>query len=293
MPALLQQIEQSSIFSWIPASGYAYPALLWLHLIAVSAWAGLMLMTNLTSLGWGSWNAAASRRLKWITFLVAALCGVLLFGAKADQYAYNPWFWVKLFLLALLGANSFIPVRQTKLAAAFSLALWMGAVLAARGPATVRDLMHSVVDPAATYLFESVLTIVDERGTTEIAPQTDEEWRQVRVRAETLLAIPETLTAPGRRAARPRDRAETPEVELETAQLQAMMQTKHDDFALRARQLRDAATVVLQAVEAKDKAALLDSLNGLDHACEGCHVRYWYPNDRQAVQAAREAGILE
>lgn len=270
------------LFSWILASAYAYPVLLWLHVIAVSAWAGLMLVSRV--------NAP---RLKLISVVLAALSGGLLFGAKADQYSYNPWFWVKLLLLVLLAAASFIPIQRTKLTAAFSLALWMAATLAARGPATIRDLMHSVVDPNATVLFDSVQTIVDQRGTTEIAPRTDEDWRQVRARAEVLLAIPEKLTAAGVRAARPRDRSATPEVELETAELQALLRTKHDDFALRASQLRDAVTIVLRAIDAKDTPALLDSFNGLDHACEGCHVRYWYPNDPVAVRAAREAGILE
>ena len=281
MPDLLQQIEQAGLFSWIRASDLAYPVLLWLHVIAVSAWAGLMLVN------------VDSRRLRWISFALAALSGALLFGAKASQYAYNPWFWVKLLLLALLAATSYLPAQRTRLTAAFSMALWMGAILAARGPATIRDLMHSVVDPNATVLFDSVQTVVDRRGTTEIAPRTDEEWRQVRARAEVLLAIPDQLTAPVRRPTRPRDRAATPEVELETAELHALLETKHADFALRASKLRDALSIVLRAIDAKDPAALLDSFNGLDHACEGCHVRYWYPNDAQAVRDAKEAGILE
>ena len=48
-----------------------------------------------------------------------------------------------------------------------------------------------------------------------------------------------------------------------------------------------------RAVDAKDKDALFSALNDIDQACEGCHVRYWYPNDQRAVQGAKEAGILE
>jgi hypothetical protein len=150
-----------------------------------------------------------------------------------------------------------------------------------------------MVNPSAEFLFRSVRIIGDERGVTEIAPQTDEDWRQVRARADVLLKVPDLLTTPGRRAARPKDHAANPEVEIETAELQALLKAKRQDFELRAQKLHDAASVVMQAIDARDKQALLNALNGIDLACEGCHVRYWYPNDRRAVQAAKEAGILE
>jgi hypothetical protein len=310
MATLLSQVEAAGFFSWIRVSAYAYPVLLWLHLIALSVWAGLMLLTDVRSLGLGVWKPdltdafAAYRWPKRISFLLAAFLGILLFGAKAGQYAYNPWFWVKMLLLLLLGVGSLVlrrnrsenaELRQPggmKLIAGLSLFLWMGAVLAARGPATIRDLMHSMVDPSAEFLFSSVQIVGDERGVREIAPQTDEDWRQVRARADVLVKAPDLLIASGRRAARPRDRAANPEVELETAELQALLQTNHQDFELRAKKLRDAANIVIQAIDAKDKDALLNALNGIDVACEGCHVRYWYPNDQRAVQAAKEAGIL-
>ena len=37
--------------------------------------------------------------------------------------------------------------------------------------------MDAMVDPSADFLFESVAEIADERGVTEKAPQTDEEWK--------------------------------------------------------------------------------------------------------------------
>ncbi len=308
---LLRQFEAAGFFSWIRSSAYAYPVLLWLHLIALATWAGMMLLTDLRSLGLGTWKHdvgdafAGYRWPKRISFLLTALFGVLLFGAKAGQYTYNPWFWIKTLLLLLLGVSSLILRRNLlsaaglnhsgglRLAAGLSLLLWMGSILAARGPATIRDLMHSMVDPNAEFLFSSVQIVGDERGIREIAPRTDDEWRQVRARAEVLLKAPDLLTASGRRAARPRDRAANPEVELETPELQALLETKRQDFALRAEKLRDAAQVVMQAIDAKDKGALLNALNGIDLACEGCHVHYWYPNDRRAVQAAKEVGILQ
>ena len=299
MLTFLQQIEGLGLFSAIRSSHYAYPILLWLHVITLSTWAGLMLLTNLRTMG-GGWQkpdpAGSYRGAKRISFLFAALFGLLLFGAKAGQYTYNPWFWVKMLLLVLIGVSGLIlrgSDATRRAAAMFSVLLLVGSILVARGPATIRDLMHSTVDPSAEFLFASVQVISNEKGITEIAPHSDEDWRQVKARADVLLKAPDWLTAPGRRAARPRDRAGNPEVELETDQLQALLQTKHDDFALRAKKLRDSASIVMRAIDAKDKDALLDALNVIDQACEGCHVRYWYPNDKRAVHDAKEAGILE
>jgi hypothetical protein len=307
--SLLERIEGIGVFSQIRGSAYAYPVLLWLHLIAVFVWGGLMLVADLRLLGVGGGREAAAdtiaayRRSKRISFLLAALCGALLFAAKAGQYTYNFWFWIKLLLLVLLGANYLILRRslaangacgpgRRKLAAVLSLVLWMGAVGAARGPATIKDLMHAMIDPSAEFLFDSVQIIGDRQGIREIAPQTAADWDRVRTRAGVLLKAPDLLTTPSRRVARPRDRAANPEAELETAEIQTAIEANRQDFALRAEKLREAASVVMRAVEAKDKDALFIALNDIDRACEGCHVRYWYPKDRQAVEAAREAGIL-
>ena len=53
--------------------------------------------------------------------------------------------------------------------------------------ATIKDIMDSLVDPSAEFLFESVAEIADEQGVREKAPQTDEEWKEVRMRAIALV----------------------------------------------------------------------------------------------------------
>jgi hypothetical protein len=49
----------------------------------------------------------------------------------------------------------------------------------------------------------------------------------------------------------------------------------------------------MKAVDAKDKDALFRSLDGIDKACENCHLHYWYPNDKRAQEAAKEDGITD
>src|SRR5258708_7859782 len=114
MPAILQRIEGIGLFSQIRDSAYAYPVVLGLHLLALMVWGGTMLITDLRLLGWGLRNeplAEVIEGLRWpkrLSFILAALLGVLLFGAKAGQYSYNAGFWIKQGLLALLAANYLI-----------------------------------------------------------------------------------------------------------------------------------------------------------------------------------------
>src|SRR5678816_4366475 len=97
----------------------------------------------------------------------------------------------------------------------------------------------------------------------------------------------------GRRAARTRDRSNNPEVENEPEEIQKLLDAGGPDFMRRAQKLKDVASVAMKAVDAKDKDALLLGLEGIDKACESCHLRYWYPKDKRAQEAAKQDGIVE
>ncbi|HMF00038.1 MAG TPA: hypothetical protein VKK06_09155, partial [Terriglobia bacterium] len=80
--------------------------------------------------------------------------------------------------------------------------------------ATIKDIMDSMVDPSGDFMFESVVEIADGNGITHKAPQTDEEWEQVRHRALILLEAPNLLIMEGRKVAKPGEKSKNPEVEL-------------------------------------------------------------------------------
>ncbi len=145
--------------------------------------------------------------------------------------------------------------------------------------------MDSMVEPSADYVFDSVAQIADEHGITEKAPHTDQEWKEVRRRAIQLLEAPNLLVMPGRKAARPGERSENPEVELQPEQIQTLIDADRTAFATRARVLQDAAGAALQAIDTKNAKALFDAAGQLDKACENCHLHYWYPNDERARKA--------
>jgi len=150
--------------------------------------------------------------------------------------------------------------------------------------ATIKDIMESMVDPSADFLFESIVTVADEKGITEKAPETDEEWHEVRDRAITLVEAPNLIVMEGRMVARPGAKAEEPRVELEPGQIQKLINADRPRFIDRAKALQDAATVALSAIDHKDKKALFEALTEIDKACENCHLEYWYPNDKQSTK---------
>ena len=314
----LNWLQDTDFFSYLRWSAYAYPALLAVHIVALVFLGGMVVLTDLRLLGAGMRNWKVSdlvnglRAPKRFGFFFAAGSGALLFGAKAQQYSYNahylPWFWIKAALLALIAANYFIFRRavycgaaeldtsprllgKPRLAGGLSLLLWMGVVWVARGPATIKDIMHSMVDPSGDFLFHSVRTIADEQGVREIAPRTNAEWEDVRQRLIVLLQAPNLLE--GRRAARPRDRSKNPQVESEPEDIQRLLDADRSTFMRRAQKLQDAASLSMKAVDAKDKGALLLGLEAIDKACESCHLRYWYPKDKRAQEAAKQDGIVE
>jgi hypothetical protein len=284
---------------FIGSTTYTYPVLLAIHIVALILLGGMVVLTDLRGLGLGMRSYRASdlvnglRVPKRIAFCLAATSGAVLFGAHAGQYENNPWFWLKIGLMALVGANYLLFRRAGArvLASGLSLLLWTAVVFAARGPATVKDVMHSVVDPSGDFLFHSIRTIADDQGVREIAPHTDGEWENVRQRLMVLQDAPNLLE--GRRAARLRDRSKNPEVESQPEEIQELLDADSSDFIRRAQRLRNAASVALKAVDAKDKAALLLGLDGIDKACESCHLRYWYPKDKRAHEAAKQDGVVE
>jgi len=183
-------------------------------------------------------------------------------------------------------ARAFVVTIALVVAAACSDARDAEPELAA--PATIKDIMDSMVEPSADFIFDSVAEIADENGISQKAPRTDEEWTEVRRRAVQLLEAPNLLTMPGRKVARPGERSENPEVELQPQQIQALVDRDPALFRTRARALQDAAQAALRGIDAQDPKALFDAAATLDKACESCHLQYWYPNDKRAQEAAKQ-----
>lgn len=150
-----ESIEYSSLGTSIAESLWAFPTLETIHVIALVTVFGTIAIMDLRLLGVAGkkWTVLEMSKdtLKWTWagFILAAITGTLLFTSKASTYMVNPYFLVKLGLLALAGLNMayfhFVTYKTVnewdsaavmpagaKFAAVTSLVLWIGVVFCGR-----------------------------------------------------------------------------------------------------------------------------------------------------------------
>ena len=162
-----------------------------------------------------------------------------------------------------------------------------------RPTATVKDIMTSVIDPEADALWNSVATIVSASGTEEREPRTDEDWATVRRSAIQLVEATNLLRVPGRLVARPGEKSENPRIELQPETIQKMIAEDPAGWSELVDRLHDAAAPALKAIDAKDVKGLFDAGDQIEHACEACHQRYWYPPGAASAWKHEPGGRLD
>jgi mono/diheme cytochrome c family protein len=113
----------------------------------------------------------------------------------------------------------------------------------------VKQVMEWVIDPAADVIWDSVKSVITEKGTQEIAPKTDADWDKVRDAAATLMEAGNALMIEGRA----RDKKE---------------------WMAAARKLSDAAGNALKAAQAKNTEAVFNEGGNIYKACAACHAQY-------------------
>jgi hypothetical protein len=115
--------------------------------------------------------------------------------------------------------------------------------------ADMKQLMASVLEPAAEVYWDAVGTIIDENGVTEIQPKTIEEWDAVRNSAYVV---------------------------AESGNLLMMSSRAKDggDWMQMSRALINVGQKAIRAAEARDKAAVFDVGAEVYDACTACHAKY-------------------
>jgi hypothetical protein len=173
-----QWVQSTDFFTAIRISAQVYPIIMSTHLAGIALFGGMVLITDLRLLGWIMKKRPIAdvidqlRLLKRIGFVIVATCGILMLGSKAEEYYYNWFFWVKMSFLALIFLHGLVFRRSVygnaaaldaapkvpgyaKLAAALSLLLWTGMVIAGRGIGYIEpplDKLHAYLN--AHYLKE-------------------------------------------------------------------------------------------------------------------------------------------
>ena len=105
------KIEYSAVGDFLATSGWAFPTIETIHVIALVTVVGAIAVMDLRLLGLASKDSKITQvsqdtiRLTWMAFVLAAITGLLMFTSKASSYMINPYFLIKMGLLALAGLN--------------------------------------------------------------------------------------------------------------------------------------------------------------------------------------------
>jgi hypothetical protein len=145
---------------------------------------------------------------------------------------------------------------------------------------SIKDLMESIIDPSADALWGAVGTVIDKEGVHETFPKTPEEWLELRRAAVRIIEGSNLLMMPGREAAPAGTKSENPGIELEPAEITALIKRNRKSFDASARALRVLGLEALRATETKDAALLLDIGGRMQDLCESCHKSFWYPLEK-------------
>jgi len=148
---------------------------------------------------------------------------------------------------------------------------------------SIKDLMESIIDPSADALWGAVGTVVDKEGIHESAPKTQEEWLDMRRAAVRIIEGGNLLMMPGRQAAPIGTKSEAPGVELEPAQITALINNDRKSFDAFARALRALGAEALRASEARNAGMLMDIGAEMESVCESCHQVFWYPPQKRTT----------
>lgn len=146
--------------------------------------------------------------------------------------------------------------------------------------ATIKDLMLGVIDPSADVVWLAVSFVNGDNGIVETRPRNDMEWAAIRRGAVALAESTNLLQMPGRRVAAPGEKSETPGVELEPEEMDALIAKDRAAWNRHAKDLNTATMEALAAIDAKDADKLFEVGESIEAACEACHKSYWYPNEK-------------
>lgn len=155
LQSLWQSIEFSSLGQSIASSEVAFPLIETFHVFAIVTVVGTIAIMDLRLLGYTSkkWTASSVSKdtlwLTWLAFVAAVITGLLMFVSKASTYMANPYFLVKMALIAAAGVNMMLLHRgpwkaigswdsaaavpaNVKLSATLSLVFWIIVVFCGR-----------------------------------------------------------------------------------------------------------------------------------------------------------------
>jgi len=111
---LARWVQSTAFFTLLRTERWPYPIVLSLHMVALSFFGGMILLTDLRLLGLAMRDRTMGdvvdqlRVPKRVGFAVMLTLGLLLLGCKAEEYYYNPFFRAKVLLLGCVGVHAMV-----------------------------------------------------------------------------------------------------------------------------------------------------------------------------------------
>jgi hypothetical protein len=115
--------------------------------------------------------------------------------------------------------------------------------------ASVKQIMSAIVMPSAAVVWNSVSTVISEKGVVDTEPRTDEEWAVVGSSAAAL-------------------------VESANLMMTGNRVVDQGDWITMSRALADTGMQALKAAQEKNKDGILSAGEVINKACDACHERY-------------------
>ena len=109
-----QWLQSIGFLSDIRESALVYPVIMTTHLSCIALFGGMILMTDMRLLGLALTKysvtevVGALRPWKRVGFCIMIAMGLLLAGSEAEKYYHNPYFWMKLSMLLMVGVHAVI-----------------------------------------------------------------------------------------------------------------------------------------------------------------------------------------
>ena len=153
-----------------------------------------------------------------------------------------------------------------------------------RPVATIQEIMATMIDPASKIVFGAVGTTATNGVEQQKEPKTDEEWAVVRENALLMIEGSNLIMMSGRHVAAPSLANKAGAGELTAAQIETRLAKDRAAWNKLAREFGVAAGAALKAADAKSPDGVMESGEGIDAACENCHLRFWYPDQEKLFQ---------
>jgi len=150
---------------------------------------------------------------------------------------------------------------------------------------SVKEFMRYTIDPIADNIFDAVTWDISKKGIIATEPKNDEDWEKVKIGAVTLAEAVYLLKLPREFAPKGDVNNSTGPnpPELSPTQIKAKLDKDPVLWDAKIEALRNVAKEVIEIADRRDTKALFEASEDLDKACEQCHLEYWYPGDRAAV----------